>query len=62
MSAFAPYRLMTEEEAPAARLGLVVLQTDEVLETDLRRLFEPDAIALHITRIPSGAEVTPEAL
>lgn len=45
-----------------ASLGLVVLQTDETIEHDFRRLIpEPDA-ALYVSRIPSAADVTPETL
>ena len=58
MTAF-PYHL-SEETLP--RLGLVVLQTDETLEQDMRRLFTPETVNVHITRIPSGLEVTPETL
>lgn len=43
-------------------LGLIVLQTDETIEQDFRRLFPARDVALHVTRIPSGAEVTPETL
>ena len=45
-----------------ASLGLVVLQVDEVIEQDFRRLFPPDGVALHVTRIPSGAEVSEATL
>ncbi len=47
--------------APAGRLGLIVLQVDETIEADFRRLF-PSEIALHISRIPSGAELNPETI
>jgi maleate isomerase len=46
--------------APAA-LGLVVLQSDETLEHDFRRLFGPDVL-LYVSRIPSGLEVTTDSL
>lgn len=39
------------------RLGLIVLQTDETIEQDFRRLL-PSDVSLHVSRIPSGAEVT----
>lgn len=42
-------------------LGMVVLQTDERIESDMRQLLSPD-INLHITRIPSGATVTTDTL
>lgn len=51
------YDLETET---APRLGLVVLQTDEQLECDLRGLI-PDATC-YVSRVPSGAEVTPDSL
>lgn len=41
--------------------GLIVLQTDERVEPDMRRLLPPD-LALHVSRVPSGAEVTPDSL
>ncbi|MDF0603063.1 aspartate/glutamate racemase family protein [Psychromarinibacter sp. C21-152] len=47
------------EPALAGRLGLIVLQVDETIESDFRRLFADPAVALHVTRIPSGAELTP---
>ena len=43
------------------QVGLVVLQSDETVEIDLRRLLAPD-VELLVTRVPSGAEVTPETL
>ena len=45
-----------------ARLGLVVLHVDETVEPECRRLLDLDGVALHCTRIRSGAEVTPETL
>lgn len=60
MSQF-PYRLSPETNA-APRIGVVVLQVDETIEQDLRRLFPPDTARLHVTRIPSGAELTPETI
>lgn len=58
MSGF-PYR----RAGPIApdRLGLIVLQVDETIEHDFRRLFGPE-VALHVTRVPSGAELTPETI
>ena len=43
------------------QLGLVVLQSDETVEGDLRRLLPSEADVLD-TRVPSGEEVTPETL
>jgi len=45
-----------------ANLGLVVLQTDETIEQEFRHLIPTDGVALYTTRIPSGADVTPETL
>ncbi|MBC7145144.1 MAG: aspartate/glutamate racemase family protein [Thioclava marina] len=58
MSAF-PYELF-EEALP--RLGLVVLQVDETIEQDFRRLFPPEAARIHVSRVPSGAELTPDTI
>ncbi|WP_296643119.1 maleate cis-trans isomerase family protein [Roseinatronobacter sp.] len=44
------------------RLGLVVLQVDETIEQDFRRLFAPDAASLFVSRVPSGAELTPDSI
>ncbi len=46
---------------PPVRVGLVVLQADETLEQDLRRLIAPGLEYL-VTRVPSGEEVTPDTL
>ena len=43
------------------RLGVIVLQADERLEADFRRLIPGDA-ELFVTRVPSGLEVTPATL
>ncbi|SDW75486.1 maleate cis-trans isomerase family protein [Roseicitreum antarcticum] len=45
-----------------ATLGLVVLQADETLEQDFRRLFPDRDIAIYITRIPSGDELSAETI
>ncbi|SOE12525.1 maleate isomerase [Hoeflea halophila] len=37
-----------------ATLGLVVLQADETLEQDFRRLFPDREVAIYVSRIPSG--------
>lgn len=50
---------ITKQKPP--QIGLVVLQTDETIEVDFRRLFYGGAELL-VTRIPSGDEVTPETL
>jgi maleate isomerase len=58
MGAF-PYQL-TEPTIP--RLGLIVLQVDETIEDDFRRLIPPHRARLHVTRVPSGAELTPDSI
>lgn len=58
MTAF-PYDLQ-EDRLP--RLGLIVLQVDETIEQDFRRLFPAEAARLHVTRVPSGAELTPHTI
>ncbi len=45
-----------------ARLGLIVLQSDETLEYDLRRILPEDGVALYTSRVPSGTIVTTETL
>lgn len=56
-----PYDL-TGPIGTAATLGLIVLQVDETIEQDFRRLFADPAIALYVSRIPSGAELTPDTI
>jgi maleate isomerase len=58
MTAF-PYTLL-DDNLP--RLGLIVLQVDETIEDDFRRLFPPHIARLHVTRVPSGAELTPDSI
>lgn len=58
MSAF-PYTLQTQT---LPRLGLIVLQVDETVEQDFRRLFAPGVAQIFVSRIPSGAELTPESI
>jgi maleate isomerase len=55
------YRL-AESGGAKARLGLVVLRADETIEQDFRQLFPSRAIAIYVTWIPSGADLTPETL
>ncbi|WP_370295879.1 hypothetical protein [Poseidonocella sp. HB161398] len=47
-------------EAP--RPGLVVLQMDETIENDFRHLFAPGTARLQVSRVPSGAKLTPAAM
>ena len=50
------------DDERVATLGVIVLKADETLENDLRRLFPHRDVALHVTRVSSGAEVTGETL
>lgn len=43
------------------QLGLIVLQADETIEQDMRRLIPPE-ISLMVSRVPSGTHVTSESL
>jgi maleate isomerase len=45
-----------------ATLGLVVLQADETIEHDFRRMFTAEDVSLYVTRVPSGLDITPETL
>ena len=45
-----------------ATLGLIVLQTDETIEADFRRLFNAPDVATYVSRVPCGAEVTLQTL
>ena len=46
-----------------ARLGLIVLQTDQTIENDFARIFcNENDISLHVARIPNAMEVSPETL
>lgn len=56
-----PYRL-TDPLGRRATFGLIVLQVDETIEDELRRMVAGDGVALYTTRIASGAEVSPETL
>ena len=54
-----PYRLAGP--IGTRTLGLIVLQVDETVEQDFRRLFPPE-VALYVSRVPSGAELTPDTI
>jgi len=45
-----------------AALGLVVLQSDETIEHDFRRLFPTDRVSLYVSRVASGADVNTDTL
>ena len=53
-----PYSLM---EPASTQIGMLVLQSDETLEADLRRLM-PSTVELLVSRVPSSTEVTAETL
>lgn len=53
-----PYKLVSKEPL---RAGLVVLQSDETIEADMRRLL-PDSMELLVTRVPSAATVSSDTL
>ena len=61
MSQFYPYQL-EDNLQHHARLGLVVLQTDETIEHDLHRMLPPEHATIYATRVPSSPEVTKETL
>ena len=54
-----PYSL---QEDALPRLSLIVLQVDETIEQEFRLIFSPDTAKLHVSRIPSGAELTPDSI
>lgn len=58
MTAF-PYTVLNDD---LPRLGLIVLQVDETIEDDFRRLFPLHLARLHVSRVPSGAELTPDTI
>lgn len=45
-----------------AALGLIVLQSDETIEHEFRRLLPGDGVSFYVSRIPSAPEVTRETL
>lgn len=63
-----PYRTdpLRNDATAGVRLGLVILQSDEVIEGEFPTLLGPafgtDGIRLHVSRLPSGREVTLETL
>ncbi len=48
-------------DTDAPRIGLIVLQADETVESDFRSLL-PDTLKVLVSRVPSGLDVTPESL
>lgn len=45
-----------------ATIGLIALQSDETVEHDMRRILPLDGVASYVSRVPSGAAVTPDTL
>lgn len=56
-----PYEI-DDGAARRAALGLIVLQVDETIESDFRRLTALDGVRLYQSRIPSGADLTTETI
>lgn len=56
-----PYLL---DDSPGARatLGLIVLQVDETIERDMQRCLPDRDLAIHVSRVPSGAELTVDTI
>lgn len=48
--------------ARRARIGLIVLATDNTLEYECRRIFTLDGVALYQSRIPSPIDINPTTL
>lgn len=53
-----PYTLTPEDRQ---KIGLIVLQSDETIEVEMRRMFPLD-VDLLISRVPSGTAVTSDSL
>ena len=45
-----------------ARIGLIILQTDQTIEHEFSSLLRRDEVALYHARIPNAMDVTPETL
>lgn len=45
-----------------ARIGLIVLQSDQTLEYELASILQADGVVLHHARIPNAMDVTPDTL
>ncbi len=60
MTDFAYEMISQSERLP--NVGIIVLQTDETIESDLRRLLPPEKCNLFVSRVPNGTEVTHETL
>ena len=47
---------------PTAKIGLIVLQTDQTLEDELRQMLAIDGVACYHSRIANAMHVTPQTL
>ena len=56
-----PYTL-APQIGSAGRLGLIVLQSDETMEAELRQALPQSDVAAFVSRIPSASEVSNESL
>lgn len=56
-----PYVLDPTSGAKAT-LGLIVLQVDETIETEMRRLLPQPDINLYVSRVPSGEDLTHDTI
>ena len=50
-----------ETDLTAQAIGLIVLQSDETLEQDIRRIFDWETL-IYVTRLPSALEVSQDSL
>ena len=44
------------------RLGLIALRVDETIESDLARMVPPEAAQMHVSRVQSGDDLTPQSI
>jgi len=58
----APGYRLTGPIGTKATIGLIVLQVDETIEQDFRRLYSDPGVALYVSRISSGADLTPDTI
>ena len=54
-----PYAL---SESPLPAMGLIVLQVDETIEHEFHRSIPPEVARLHVSRVPSGDDLTPASI
>ncbi|MEO1748014.1 MAG: Asp/Glu racemase, partial [Pseudomonadota bacterium] len=48
--------------AQRATLGLIVLSEDETIELEMSKLIPETDVALHVSRVRSGEELTPDTI